>query len=131
MTKKQIVVVEDNSDHAELLLIALKRLDTACEVTVFGSGEAALDFLRARDPEEETPRLILLDIKLPGCTGLETLEELKSSPRTAGIPVVVLTTSDSPEDIEIAEKLGADMFLTKQVGHQDFNEKIAVLMKYL
>ena len=126
-----VYVVEDDPDHALLIERALRQGGRPVEVAVFGDGEAALAALRGDlapglrpEPNGEaalaalrepggTPDLILLDINLPGLSGLELLARIKGDARLRRIPVIMLTTSDSPADVARAYALGAGGYVTK------------------
>jgi len=113
-----ILFVEDNPQDAALAMEALKRI--ANSVQEVRDGQAALDFLfcqgefAQRQPSLR-PQLILLDLGLPKIGGLEVLERVKSDPRTAMIPVVVLTGSDRDRDIRASKRLGAAAYIVKPV----------------
>jgi CheY-like chemotaxis protein len=113
-----ILLVEDNADDAELAMAALK--DISNGVQVVRDGQAALDFIFRRGPYSNRqpaprPQLILLDLGLPKIDGFEVLWRVKSDPRTASIPVVVLTASDRERDIQMSKRLGAAACITKPV----------------
>jgi CheY-like chemotaxis protein/DNA-binding transcriptional regulator YdaS (Cro superfamily) len=113
-----ILFVEDNPQDAALAMEALKRITNS--VQEVHDGQAALDFLFCqgefvqRHPNQR-PQLILLDLGLPKIGGLEVLERVKSDPRTAMIPVVVLTGSDRDRDIRASKRLGAAACIVKPV----------------
>src|SRR5688572_9456995 len=88
----EILLVEDNAHDAELTLRALKQRNLANRVHVCRDGAEAIDFFDVSEAAV-TPKVILLDLKLPKVDGLEVLQRLKSSARTKTIPVVVLTSS--------------------------------------
>jgi two-component system response regulator len=116
--------VEDNPDDVELTMRALRKNNIANKVVVAGDGEEALDYLfcqgkyRERDPKE-TPRLILLDLKLPKLDGLQVLGRLRADERTKLIPVVILTSSKEEHDLIAGYKSGANSYVRKPV---DFNK---------
>jgi CheY-like chemotaxis protein len=92
----EILLVEDNDSDAELTLRALKQYNLANQIIRLADGQEALDFLFPPELSKEAeiknkPKLILLDLKLPGLGGLEVLQAIKNDPRTRFIPVVVLT----------------------------------------
>ncbi len=119
-----ILLVEDNPDDVELTMRALRKNNIANKVVVAGDGEEALDYLfcqgkyRERDPKE-TPRLILLDLKLPKLDGLQVLGRLRADERTKLIPVVILTSSKEEHDLIAGYKSGANSYVRKPV---DFNK---------
>ena len=97
-----IMLVEDNPGDVRLATEALKDSPfDAAHLGVVGEGEQALDFLRGvgQDAESPLPDLIVLDLNLPGKSGLEVLQEVKSDPVLKSIPVVILTSSTAESDI--------------------------------
>ncbi len=114
-----ILVVDDNPTDAELTLRALRKAGLGQHLRWAESGAEALDLLRAAGAPgaapHSLPRLILLDLKMPGMDGLEVLQSIKSLTALQRIPVVMLTTSSEPADIDRAYALGANSFLVKPV----------------
>jgi CheY-like chemotaxis protein len=122
--KIQVLLVEDNPDHAELLRRNLEAMPTAVQLHQVADGEAALDYLFGRDHYADRanfplPDVIFLDWRLPRLDGLEVLRQVKSHADTAELPVVVLTTSDASSDLDTAVKLRADKFLTKPAAVEE------------
>ena len=125
-----ILFVEDNPRDAELALKALAGMTNSVEVV--RDGQAALDFLFcqgefARRQPSPRPQLILLDLGLPKIDGLEVLRRVKSDPRTATIPVVVLTGSARDRDIQTSRRLGAAAYIVKPVGMLNLSHVIPLL----
>src|SRR5690349_16306293 len=94
----EVLLVEDNPSDQELTLRMLRKEGLANRIQVANDGVEALDFIFCRGDHgdrtfDQPPRLVLLDLKLPKVNGLEVLREIKGDPRTANIPVVVLTSS--------------------------------------
>lgn len=120
-----ILFVEDDPRDAEMALEALKGVTN--RVQVARDGQAALDFLfcqgqcAGRQPGER-PQLVLLDLGLPKINGLEVLRRIKSNPRTASIPVVVVTGSDRDRDIQTSRALGALAYIVKPVDMRRLTE---------
>jgi CheY-like chemotaxis protein/DNA-binding Xre family transcriptional regulator len=113
-----ILFVEDNPNDIELAMEALQFITN--RVQVIRNGLDAVDFLfrtgaYAGRPPTRRPQLILLDLGLPGLGGLEVLRRVKSDPRTASIPVVVLTASNRDRDIQTSKRLGAAAYIAKPV----------------
>ena len=106
MSQKRIAVVEDERDMAELIAMRLQRDGYAVEK--IHDGLEAAEQLRAKPPD-----LILLDIMLPGMSGIDLVTELRNDPRTAEIPVIMLTAKSEDSDIIVGLKLGADDYVTK------------------
>ena len=130
-----ILLVEDEEAHAALTRRAIRKAGNANQVDVVGDGEKALDYLynrKAYADQDRYPRpgLILLDLNLPGISGIEVLKTIKSDPSLRSIPVVVLTTSERDDDIRQCYMNHANSYLTKPVGCGDFEEKIKSLDYY-
>jgi CheY-like chemotaxis protein len=127
-----ILVVEDNPDHVELILKALRNNNVLNEVYVVTSGEEATDFLHQQGAHVDKPRpgLILLDIKLPGMDGIEFLRRVKADPKFQSIPIVVLTTSGSEEEIAESYRCGANSYIVKPVDFEQFIKVIKELKLY-
>jgi len=117
-----ILLVEDNPDDIELTRESLKMIKMALNLEVAMNGDEALRYLRKRDEyaEKPTPDLILLDLNLPGINGREVLAEIKNDEDLKMIPVVVLTTSTSDQDIVNAYNLHANCYITKPVDLDQF-----------
>lgn len=127
-----ILLVEDNPDHAELARRSLEHFPTPSFLHHVEDGEAALDYLfgrgnfadRTRFP---APDLVLLDMRLPRVDGLEVLRHVKSHPTLRHTPVVVLTTSDAERDLARAFEHHANSFVTKPVDFQQLAGLLASL----
>jgi two-component system, response regulator len=125
----RVLLVEDDEDHVFLVRRALADLPGA-EVTVevAGDGEQAVDRLaRARFTPGGPPQLVLLDLKMPRMDGLEVLRGIRADQTAAGLPVVVLTSSERQEDREEALRLGATWFVCKPTDGRRFRSEIQQL----
>ncbi len=132
---KRILLVEDNVDDVDLTLRALKKNNIMNEVIVVNDGAEALDYLNCegkfKDYEaDNSPAVVLLDLKLPKFSGLEVLQKIRSNPRTKYIPVVILTSSVEDEDILKGYRYGANSYIRKPVDFQQFLEAIQNLGLY-
>lgn len=124
-----ILLVEDEEAHAELTRRAIRKAGNANRIDIVSDGEKALDYLFNRSEYADQtafprPGLILLDIKLPGIDGIEVLKTVKEDPELKKIPVIMLTTSEREEDISEAYRYYANSYLTKPVGHKEFEERV-------
>ena len=122
-----VMLVEDNIDHAELVIRTLEDHRIANKIQHFLDGEAALDYLLRReqyaDPKTSPrPHLILLDLRLPRVDGLEVLQAIKNNDELKNIPVVVLTTSEAEKDVTRAYNNYVNSYLVKPVGFDEFSK---------
>src|SRR5882724_13171078 len=107
-----ILLAEDNPADIELVREALEDRAVACDLQVVEDGERAMDFIERidRDPALHCPKLLLLDLHLPKWDGGEVLRCLRASERCGQTPVVILTSSDSPSDLETATRAALHYF---------------------
>ncbi len=122
----EILLVEDRAADVRLTREALKEHKLLHNLSVVADGEQAIAFLRREGVHGAAPRpdLILLDLNLPKVDGRQVLKAIKNDPVLQHIPVVVLTSSSSPEDVESAYALGANCYVTKPVGFVEFGEVV-------
>jgi len=119
----EILLVEDNMNDAELTIRALKKNNLANHLLHLQDGEEALDYLYKED--SDTPRLILLDLKMPKVDGLEVLKKLKGDITKKHIPIVVLTSSKEERDIVESYQLGVNAYIVKPVEFNKFIDAIS------
>jgi CheY-like chemotaxis protein len=122
-----ILVVEDEQAHAELIERNLKRAGVVNEQVWFRDGAAVLDFLRMKGEKKREPGrayLVLLDIRMPGIDGVEVLRQVKQDPELRRIPVIMVTTTDDPREVERCHELGCNSYVTKPVDYQQFVEAV-------
>ena len=130
-----VVLVEDDSADAELILESLGTAGLGRRVHVSPDGEDALDFVFARRryvarAAGELPRLVIVDIHAPKVGGLDVLRELKGDERTASVPVVMLTSSNLLRDVTAGYTLGANSYVQKPVDFDEFRETVRLLGLY-
>jgi CheY-like chemotaxis protein len=122
-----VVLAEDNDDHALLIEMALEKVRTRrLELRRAHDGAEALHLVR-----ELPPDLLLLDLKMPGKTGHEVLGELKNDDLLRGIPVAVLTSSDTDRDIARSYGLGGNHFITKPESIAELESQLGMLLRNL
>lgn len=131
----EVLLVEDNPRDAELTIRALKKHNLANRLVHVKDGAEALDFLFGRGPYEgrstdASPRVVLLDLKLPKINGLEVLRQMKEEPALRSIPVVIVTSSAEDPDMEAAYQLGANSYVVKPVQFDQFMEAMSKLGVY-
>lgn len=134
-TERPILLVEDNPDDEALTLRAFSKNRITNPVVVARDGVEALDYLFGTGPfagrdMAVMPAVILLDLKLPRIDGLEVLRRIRAEPRTALVPVVILTTSREQQDIFEGYSLGANSYIRKPVDFEKFIQAIGQLGLY-
>jgi CheY-like chemotaxis protein len=122
---KEILLVEDNPDDVELTRIAFREAKVANHLVVVNDGAQALDYLFARGAfaernPDDLPSIVLLDLNLPKVDGREVLQAIRASEKTRSLPVVVLTTSTEPFDVEASYALGVNSYIQKPVDFERF-----------
>ena len=122
-----IFIVDDDEGHAHLTESNLRNSGIHNEILHFSNGQSVLDYLYGTPKPTELPILILLDLNMPGISGKKVLKVIRSYEKTRTTPVVVLTTTDNPPEIDECYKLGCNMYLTKPVQYQEFARTIKVL----
>ena len=117
-----LLLVEDNPGDVRLTQEALMQNQLDLKLHVAFDGEQALDFLYKKGDNEEAPRpdLILMDINIPKYSGIEVLEKIKNDPNLKKIPVVMLTTSDTNNDVSKCYELGANAYTIKPLDFENF-----------
>lgn len=138
MTRKTILLVEDDRDQTRLALRAMREhgiLEITDEVVVAEDGEEALDFLfgrgeyTGRNPGHK-PEFVLLDVKLPGIDGLEVLRRLREDDETELLPVILFSSSNEREDVIRGYELGANSYVAKPTNFDEFSEAMRYLGWY-
>lgn len=131
----EIVIVEDDPNDAELITRVLKKHNLANKLILLKDGVEALDFLFAEGAYankhiDVSPKVILLDLKLPKLNGIEVLQRIRNNDRTKNIPVVVLTSSREDRDLRDAYDLGVNSYVTKPINFEEFAKAVAELGLY-
>ena len=108
-------LIEDSPTDAFVIREALNTCEVAFEITLMADGASALQALRGIEDDATTrvPDLLLLDLNLPKVTGTAVLAEVRKAVRCGGVPVIVVTSSDSPADMEAIRQLGATAYFRK------------------
>jgi CheY-like chemotaxis protein len=132
MTNEHIMLVEDNEGDIVLTQEVFKNSGLLHPLSVARDGEEALDFLYKRNKFEkvERPDLILMDINIPKINGKEILASIKNDHELKTIPVIMLTTSSSKEDVLDSYKNHANCFITKPLNLEDFVETIGQIKNF-
>lgn len=124
-----ILLVEDNPDHRELTLLALRECCDAARLAAVADGAEALDFLfgrgsfAGRDVRRQ-PRLVLLDMKLTRVHGLDVLKAMRSDPATQSVPVVMLSSSTEKTELDSCYEAGANSVIRKSPDYEELRRKM-------
>lgn len=123
-----ILLAEDDDGHADLVQINLRRVGVVNTIVHVRDGQEALDYVRRQGinacRQPSGPLLMILDINMPRVDGIEVLQTMKADERTARIPVIVLTTTDDPREIERCYERGCSLYITKPVEYDAFVDAI-------
>lgn len=123
----RILLIEDNDDHAELVARCFEHHNISNKMYRISDGEAAIEFLQHTGSYTDIasnplPHLILLDLRLPKIDGLNVLKYIKDDPDLKKIPVVILTSSDSQNDIQNSYSHYANSYLVKPIDFDKFKK---------
>ncbi len=132
---KKILLIEDDPDHAGLIIDVLRMENIKKEIILLKDGLEALDYLQkidigGNDEIRSQIDLVILDLNLPKVKGMDVLKFLKNNSRYSSIPVVILSTSADHDTIETAYKNGVNSYITKPISYEGFVEKIKALSIY-
>ncbi|HDY68157.1 hypothetical protein LCGC14_1404380 [marine sediment metagenome] len=135
MGSKKILLIEDDPDHAELIIDVLRTENVKKEIILLKDGLEALDYLQKIDIDgngeiRSQIDMVILDLNLPKVKGMDVLKFLKNDSRYSSIPVVILSTSADHDTIETAYKNGVNSYITKPISYEGFVEKIRTLSIY-
>lgn len=120
--KKEILLAEDNSSHAKLITRCFDK--SVMNITHQNDGEKVLNCLQELLDANSLPDVLLLDLKLPRVDGLEVLRRIKTNPNLLSFPVIILSSSDHPNDISVAIKHGADGYFVKPYDFEKMTANI-------
>ncbi|MDB5335071.1 MAG: rcp1 2 [Planctomycetaceae bacterium] len=130
-----ILLAEDDQGHADLVEINLQRAGIANRIVHVKDGQEALDYFACQGRFAQRvrggPLLAILDINMPRLDGVEVLARLKADEQTSSLPVIMLTTTDDPREVERCYQLGCSVYITKPVGYDSFVEAIRRLGLFL
>lgn len=134
--KKEVVILiaEDDPGHASLIKKNLKRAGISNKIIHFTDGQQVLDFiLQSRDDNdlEFKSYLLLLDIRMPKVDGVEVLRQVKQEKELKKIPVIMITTTDDPKEVNACHKLGCSTYIVKPIDYEQFIRAIRQLGLFL
>jgi CheY-like chemotaxis protein len=130
-----LLLVEDNPQDLELALLALRQANPSLHIHVARDGAEALEYIFCEGAYtgrliSDTPKVILLDLKLPKVDGFDVLKRLKGDPRTSAVPVVVLTSSSEQRDLVDSYHLGVNSYIVKPVNFERYTQAVRDLGLY-
>ena len=130
-----IIIAEDDDGHASLIERNLKRSNISNCIIRFRDGEETLNFLfkRGEGPHRKNgnSHLLLLDIRMPKIDGLEVLKQVKEDKELRKMPVIIITTTDDPYEVEKCHSLGCNNYITKPIDYEKFVDAIKKLGLFL
>jgi CheY-like chemotaxis protein len=131
----KILIADDDEGHAELILRNLRRAGIINPIKNFRDGQAVIDFLFSKNEEENiiggNAYILLLDIRMPKMDGIEVLRRIKSNDNLKKIPVVMITTTDDPREVDMCHAIGCSNYITKPVEYEAFVNAIKQLGLFL
>lgn len=125
-----LFIADDDADDRLLIEDAFSDAGHDTCIALFEGGDTLLTGLQQALQDHELPHLILLDLNMPGRNGLEVLAQLDAWPGLGHIPIVMLTTSDNPVDVERCYQAGASSYLVKPASYQALLELARDLIHY-
>ena len=130
-----LLLVDDSQDELLLMQMGLKRAGIDVPQVVVGSGDEALDYMFARGKHagRDTslqPRLVLMDLHMPGKSGVDVLREIRANPLTAKVKVVIFSASEDPAEILGAHAQGANSYLCKPLSVTGLQNTIKQIRKF-
>ena len=130
-----ILLVEDDPGHTRLIEKNLRRANIKNEIHFATNGQEAIDYLfcegESANKKPTSDLLVLLDLNLPVLDGYQVLERMKIDERTKRIPVIILTTTDDPREVNRCYELGCNVYITKPVDYEQFSVAIRSLGLFL
>lgn len=132
VTQGVVVLAEDDAATSKLAEMAIADIGSVLEFNVVRDGQELLEYLRGQGAHDgaKRPHLVLLDLNMPRMNGFEALSEIREDDSLKDLPVVILTTSDSRQDIRRCYRMGASSFVTKPAGFDALREMFASLEHY-
>ena len=122
----KILLADDEKGHVDLIIRNLRRSGISNEIVHFDNGQSIIDHLKDIEKENNPLEsyLVLLDIRMPKVDGFDVLKFIKSSEKLKSIPVIMVTTTDDPTEVQRCHELGCNNYVTKPIEYKEFVEAI-------
>jgi CheY-like chemotaxis protein len=130
-TELTVLLAEDDDGHASLVRRNLERVGIVNPILRFRDGAGLLEYTAGLDDSSARGHLALLDIRMPGIDGIETLRRIRANPRISTMPVIMLSTTDDPREIRRCHELGCSNYIIKPVEYTEFVKAIHNLGLFL
>jgi CheY-like chemotaxis protein len=134
MIKRELTIIlaEDDEGHAKLIMRNLQRAGVMNKVLHFKDGEQVVEFLtKEKNEGSNLPALLLLDIKMPKMDGIEVLKIVKNDEYFKKMPVIMITTTDDPREIDLCHEIGCSNYIKKPIDYESFVDAIRKLGMFL
>lgn len=119
MINTDIFFVEDDEDFSIIMKMAVGAVNNELKINIVGDGNTALKELQVMAENKIRPKIILLDLNLPGLSGIDILRKIKDIPFMKTVTVILFSTSKNQKDVELAHQFGADAYLRKPLGYKE------------
>ncbi|WP_345951415.1 MULTISPECIES: response regulator [unclassified Mucilaginibacter] len=130
MGAPDILYIEDNEDFIDVVERALSQIDQQTVMHTIEDGALALSTLDKLVEDKAPPRLILIDLNLPGLSGLELLRKIRESTALRYVPTIMFSTSDNPKDIRASLDFGANAYVTKPLGYNNLIKCLGAMHQF-
>ncbi|WP_342647811.1 response regulator [Mucilaginibacter sp. CSA2-8R] len=130
MAIPDILYVEDNYDYVDVVERAIGQIDDTTVLRSIDDGALALDTLEKLAEDKTKPKLILLDLNLPGLSGLDLLRKIKETQALRYVPIIMFSTSDNPKDIRSSLEFGANAYVTKPLGYANLVKCLSAMHSF-
>jgi CheY-like chemotaxis protein len=130
MAAPDILYVEDNEDFIDVVERAMVQINGKTIMHTIEDGALALSTLSRMVENKAKPRLILIDLNLPGLSGMDLLRKIKETPALRYVPTVIFSTSDNPKDIRTSLEFGANAYVTKPLGYNNLVKCLTSLHEF-
>jgi CheY-like chemotaxis protein len=130
MAAPDILYVEDNEDFVDVVERAIGQIDGTTVLRTIDDGALALNTLERLAEDKTKPKLILIDLNLPGLSGLDLLKKIKETQALKHVPIIMFSTSDNPKDIRSSLEFGANAYVTKPLGYSNLVKCLSAMHEF-